>query len=158
MALEDFTPTLADVAVHMRARLKDKLDNRLENFTADTNPTLKQIEALISKGVRKVAAKIGIEICEGGDTDRQAALYEDARDLAALGVAIVAERSYYPEQVGTERSPYKPMLEEYRENAKTLVEAVAEHCGGGDGESVGGTGPLPSASFPCPSDWAGTTW
>jgi hypothetical protein len=164
MAVEDFTPTPEEVAVHMRARLKDSFGSKnedgepLENFSADTKPTLKQVEAMILRGVRKVSSKIGVAICEGGDTDKQVALYEDAKDLAALGIALVAERSYYPEQVGTEQSPYKAMLDEYRESAKTLVEAIAEHCGGGGGDSVGGGGVLPRSNFPCPSGIGQEIW
>lgn len=151
MALEDFTPEPKDVAGYMGQRLQDDLGNRFEEFTADTEPTLEQIEALIPKGVRRVSAKIGEEICEGGDAVKQAALYEDAKDLAALATALIAERSYFPQQIGNDRSPYAAMLEEFKESSATLVEAVAEHCGTGGGESVGSSATGPAYGFPCPS-------
>lgn len=154
-----FTPTCAEVALHMMARLEDELGNETgEEFTDETNPTKRQIEALIPKGVRKVASRIGTTICEGGDPDKQRELYADARDLAALATAIRAERSYFPEQVGSERSPYKQMLDEWKEGMEALTEAVSEHCGGGDGLSVGGGAAGPVSSFPEPSDWQGVQW
>lgn len=158
MALSDFTPTPADVAAHMRARLSDKHDNEYEEFTATTRPTLAQITALCPTGARRVASHIGVSICEGGDTERQAELYTDAKDAAALAVAILAERSFFSEQLQSELSPYKAMREEWKEVKETLVEAVAEHCGGGDGESVGGTGPMPSSNFPPASGIGCEVW
>jgi hypothetical protein len=163
VALEDFKPTPSDVALHMRARLVDGNGNRLDSFTEDTTPTLKEIEEAIPKRAGRITSKIGTEICEGEDPAKRAALYADAKDLWALAVAIVAERSYYPEQVGSGRSPYDEMVAEFESGAKTLVEAVAEHCGGGGGEdgpgaSTGGSGALPRSSFPCARDWAEALW
>jgi phosphoribosyl-ATP pyrophosphohydrolase len=151
MALEDFTPIPKDVAGYLRQRIQDELGHRLSEFTADTEPSLQEIEALIPKGVNRVAAKIGEEICEGDDPEKQEALYADARDLAALAVAIIAERSLWPQQIGTDKSPHDAMVTEFKEDSKVLIEAVAEHCGGGGGESVGSSNAGPSYNFPCPS-------
>jgi len=154
MALEDLTPEPKDVAGYLRQRLQDELGRRLSEFTADTEPSLKEVEELIPKGVSRVASKIGDEICEGGDPEKQDALYGDARDLAALATAIIAERSFWPQQIGTDKSPHDAMVAEFKEDSKTLIEAVAEHCGGGGGESVGGSSAGPSYKFPCPSGFA----
>lgn len=148
MAVEDFTPEVDEVAAHLRARTKDDVGNEVGTFNEDTRPTAEQVEELIPKGIRRVSSHIGVEICEGDDAKRQAALYEDAQDLAALATALRIERSYFPEQVGSDRSPYDQILEEYKEGIKTLIEAVAEHCGGGDGESIGGSAAGPDYSFP----------
>lgn len=154
----NFVPTVDEVAAHIPARTKDTDGNEVGTFTGDTRPTAEQVIEQIPNGVRKVASHIGLSICEGGDAEKQQSLYDDARDAAALFVATRIERRYFPEQVGSGRSPYKEMLDDYKDGIKVLIEAVAEHCGGGGGESVGGTGPLPSSSFPCPSDWAGAVW
>lgn len=151
MALSDFTPSVEDVASHMRGRLNDQFDNEFDTFTAESNPPLKWVEGELARGARRVASHIGTAICNGGDAARQAELYADAKDLAALAIAVKAERSFFPDQMQSEISPYKAMLAEYKESIATLIEAVAEHCGGGGGESVGGTGPMPSSNFPPPS-------
>lgn len=159
MALADFTPTVAEVAAHIRARTKDSFQE-VGTFNDDTRPTADQVEELLARGARDVASHIGVEICEGDSTDRQAELYEEAKDLAALAVALKIELSYYPEQVASNRSPYTQLKELYDEGKKTLIEAVSEHCGGGDGESVGGDldAGLPSYGFPDPVLNRGMGW
>jgi hypothetical protein len=158
MALADLTPTLAEVGSHIRVRTKDSNGNELGTFNADTRPTDDQITPLLVKGARAIASHIGTEICEGDDEERQEELYGDAKDFAALRVAMRIERSYFAEQVGSGKSPYKEMLDEYKEGIATLIEAVAEHCSGGDGESIGGPGPMPQAGFPPASGIAGMQW
>lgn len=154
---DNYVPIVQEVANHLRARTKDQFDER-GTFTGETRPTEEQVIERIPAGVRKVASHIGIKICEGIDEDTRQSLTDDARDLAALFVATRIEREYYPEQIGSGRSPYKEMVDEYNDGIKTLTEAVAEHCGGGDGASVGGSGPLPSSSFPCPSGIGEEIW
>src|ERR1044072_7079737 len=160
MALADITPSVDDVAEHLRARTKDKFGNEVGTFKENTRPTGKQVEARSRKGTRQSKRASGEDICEGGDPAKQEGLYEDAKDLAALAVAIKFEREYFPEQVATGQSPYKEMREEFKDELKTLIEAVSEHCGGAadGGDSIGGGGTLPSGSFPQPScigrqDW-----
>jgi hypothetical protein len=158
MATSDFTPTTAEVAVHMRARLLNEHGAVFPDFTADTAPPKAQIEALIPQGVGRLVTAIGATICPG---DHQEALYVSAKALAALYVATLAERTYFPEQVGSQRSPYSVMYEEFKDGLKVLVESVSEHCGGGGsepGESVGGAGTLPASSFPCPKGYDQEEW
>ncbi len=142
----------------MRARLKDENGNVFEDFSADTQPRKAMIEEWLSWGARRIASHIGVEICDGGNLERQAELYLDAKDAAAIKIAIKAERSYFPEQLKSERSPYKELLAEWEEAKETLIEAVSEHCGGGGGESVGGSGPLPASQFPPPSGLGEACW
>jgi hypothetical protein len=158
MATSDFTPTSADVAVHMRARLVNEHGADFEDFNTETEPTKDQIENLIPQAVGRVVSSIGTEICEG---DHQAPLYASAKHLAALYAATLAERTYFPEQVGAQRSPYNVMYTEFTDGMKVLVESVSEHCGGGSGdpgESVGGAGTMPRGNFPCPKGFAREEW
>lgn len=154
----NFVPTVDDVATHLRARTKSKMGGEIGTFDGSTRPTAEQVLERTPKGVRKVASAIGLMICEGGDPETQQSLCDDARDLAALFVATRIEREYFPEQVGTGRSPYKEMLEDFKDGMKVLREAVAEHCGGGGGESVGGSGAMPSYSFPAPTCIGNENW
>jgi hypothetical protein len=154
--LRTFTPTVAEVAAHLRARTKDSNGNEVGTFNADTRPTDAQVRELIPKGVRRVAAKVGSEICEGNSAERQAELYEDARDLAAIATAMRIERSYFPEQIGTERSPYNALRDEYKESAEQLAVAVGEHCPGSEAEA--GQSGMPVSDFPCPSGIGEVIW
>lgn len=160
MAVDDFTPTVADVGAILRARTKDSNGNELGTFNEETRPTDTEVTALIAHGVRRVIAKVGSEICEGDGTEaakeRTTELYEDAKDLAAVATAMRVERSYFPEQIGTERSPYNALLEEYKESATELVTAVADHCPGAEAES--GMNQMPSYGFPPPSGIGEACW
>jgi hypothetical protein len=149
----DWRPALTEVGALVRVRTKSKMGGPpLGTFTEDTRPNGDEVEALISYATASVAARIGLSPC----TD---ALKSRARGMAALYTAMLIELSYFPEQVGSDRSPYAKYKELYDDGMGALVEAVAENCGGGgDGESVGGSGPLPSSEFPCPSDWQGVAW
>lgn len=151
-------PSVRDVAAHIRARTKDDQGNELGTFTNETRPTDDQVEELIPTGVRAIGAHIGTEICVGDSEETRAALYDDAQDLAALLVAMKIELTYYPEQVGTGRSPYPQLKELYDAGVKTLIEAVSEHCGGGDGESIGGAGAAPHYAFDGPYTGWQTEW
>lgn len=156
MAISDLTPNVAEVAAHLRVRTKDAHGQEVGTFNADTRPTADQVEALIATGVRRVAARVGQSICEGGDVVKQAELYADARDLAALRVALQIELSYFAEQVGSSRSPYEQLKALYDESIESLRSAIAAHCGG----PAGGAIPRPAHSFPVGHEIIGrdTAW
>jgi hypothetical protein len=151
----DWRPALVEVGALVRTRTKSKMGGSpLGTFTDNTPIKADEVEALISYATASVAARIGLSPCSD-------ALKSRARGMAALYTAMLIELSYFPEQVGSDRSPYAKYKELYDDGMGALVEAVAENCGGGgdgDGESVGGSGPLPSSSFPCPSNWQGVAW
>lgn len=145
MATSDFTPTVSEVAAHLRARTKGNASSPTEQgtFNDHTRPTGEQVEVLIPKGVRKVASRIGAEICVGDSPEKQVELYGDAQDLAAMWTAMQIELSYFPEQVGSSRSPYDQMRRAFDQDLAVLTQAVAEHCGG-----KGGRSSSPAHSFP----------
>lgn len=142
----DWTPTTADVAAEIPARVKDRAGNPLEDFDDCPRPTKPQVERAIAQSVDDVVAKIGtLATCTASNI---AELRESAKSLAVLRTAMRIERQYFPDQVTNDRSPYNALRDEYAEAAKVLIEAVADSCGGGGGESVGGgSGPLPAYSF-----------
>jgi hypothetical protein len=149
----DWRPALVEVGALVRARTKSKMGGPpLGTFTDNTLPKGEEVEALISYATSSVASRIGLSPC----TD---ALKSRARGMAALYTAMLIELSYFPEQVGSDRSPYAKYKELYDDGMGALTEAVAENCGGGgDGESVGGSGPLPSYSFPAPTCIGNENW
>lgn len=151
------TPSTAEVAVHMRARLLNEHGADFEDFNEATEPTKAQIEALIPKAVRRVSGEVG-RICPG---DHLAALQESQRDAVALLTATMAERTYFPEQVGSQRSPYAVMYQEYKDSLEGLKATVAQHCSGdADGDGVPDAAPsqMPRSSFPCPKGFEREEW
>jgi len=151
----DWRPALAEIGALLRARTKTGEESggrEIGTFNADTRPTADEVEALANYATAHVASRIGLNPCSKALKDR-------ARGMAALYTAMLVELSYFPEQVGSSRSPYEQYKALFDDGMDALTEAVAEQCGeGGDGKAVGGTGPLPSSSFPAPSGIAETCW
>lgn len=141
----DWTPDTADVAAELRARVKDSGGIELADFSADTRPSNEQVMLLIVKAVGDVVGRTGtLESCTADNIDD---LRQAASDMATLRAAMRIERSFFPEQLRGDQSPYNALKAEYDEGMKSLVEAVGESCGGGGGDAVGGVGNLPASYF-----------
>jgi hypothetical protein len=123
----------------LRARTRDTNGAEVGTFTANTRPTDAQVTELIAQSVSDVSSAVGPDI--------DAALWGDASYVAALGAALQVELSYFPEQIGTGRSPYEQLKELYDERLKRL-EAAVEAAGG----VTPSAGPLPSYGFPMDGD------
>lgn len=152
----DWRPSLPEVGALLRSRTRGGVaegGQTLGTFTAETTPTADEVESLISYATSSVASRIGLSPCTDALTAR-------ARGMAALYTAMLVELSYFPEQIGSDRSPYEKYKELYDEGMEALTEAIAEDCGGGgDGLSVDGdTAPLPAGSFPCPTGIGSEIW
>ena len=126
-----YLPTPTDVARLLRARTKDSHGTELGDWTADTRPTPEEVSDLIDQASGPVLARVGR--LEGELTTN---LIPAARHLVALGAAMLVEKSYFPEQVASDRSAYAAYREEYTDCLDSLV---------GTGEDGGG-GILPGAA------------
>lgn len=154
-----WAPEVAEVGALLRARTvgddPPREEVELGTFDETTRPTGEQVALLIEASAAYVATRVGSSdnLCED-------ALTASARELAALRTAMSIELSYYPEQIASNKSPYREFKELYDEGMKSLTEAVSEQCGGGgDGDAVGGTGPMPSGDFgPYDSVGRDTIW
>jgi hypothetical protein len=102
----DVTASLEEVAVHIMARTKDAYGNELGTFTADTRPTADQVRRTIVQAEQDVDAYI--------DTDLPTEAIPIAREAVAIRAAMIIERSYYPEQITANRSPYEHLRDEWR--------------------------------------------
>lgn len=166
MPTSDYTPTVTEVAALLRARTRDSLGNEVGTFNANTSPTLAEAESIIATTVRSLSSVVGADIPNAPDPDGAGdvdALRDSAQHLATLKAAMLIELSYYPEQIGTDRSPYNAYKGMYDQDLKGLLEAILEARGGGGepGDAVGSASQLPSFYFP-PDDggligW-GTLW
>jgi hypothetical protein len=107
-------PTLTDVASKVRARTKVKGGNELGTFNQNTRPTDDEVEDLIDDACDEVLGKI--KLPESGTK------YERrARGLVALYTAMLVELSFFPEQVGTPKSPYDAYSALYDKRLKALI-------------------------------------
>jgi hypothetical protein len=144
---------VADVGAILRARTKDNNGSEVGTFTADsTRPNEAQVQALIAMAVNDVAAELGADI--------PSPCQVDARTLAATRAAMKVELSYFPEQIGNDRSPYRALKDEWDAGVKRVARCIQNTNSGGDD---GGAGPSrPRSSFPMQGDpfliGRGTAW
>lgn len=156
MPVEDWTPTVAEVAAHIRARTKAAGGTEAGTFNDQTRPNQQQAEAMIANALRSVSGKLhAVEPCSDD-------LLADAKNAVALRAAMAIEASFYPEQVSTSRSNFSQLKSMYDDDVKALAEAVVLECGQtpGDGdEGAAGQSPvdhfdnLPLAGRQTPAEW-----
>lgn len=158
MPTSEYTPSTADVGALVRARTVDAGGNEVGDFTADTRPTGDEVDVLIAEAIDEVASAVGPDVPDGPDPDDKDTLRRMAKRVTSLYAAANVELSYFPEQAGQNNSVYDKLLARARSTKETLVEAVAEVGGGGDGQSVGGAGPMASYGFPVESGWDEAAW
>lgn len=91
-------PSVADVAKHLRARLKDDDGNYGTTFDADTRPTGDEAQALLNNAVAIVRGMFTAD-------DVPANCQNLASEAAILKAALFVELSYFPEQA-QDNSPY----------------------------------------------------
>jgi hypothetical protein len=142
-----YTPTVEDVAHLIMSRTKDNLGNEVGTFNANTRPTFQQASEIIQQAVSDVTTII--------DDDIPEASFDDAEQAIALRAAMLIERSYFAEQVNSNRSPYPLLRADYEvlmgngETQGTLQRAVERESQELITGEVGGTN-RPSYSFPDP--------
>jgi hypothetical protein len=122
--ISDYTPSVQQVADQIVSRTKDKYGAEVGTFNANTRPTDTQVERLITEHTGDVANVIGDTI--------PADLFEDAQTVVAERVAMAIELTYFPEQVNSDRSPYRQLKEEYEEDLSRLSKQVEVMAEGGD--------------------------
>lgn len=125
-------PTTKQVAKHIRARTRTDGSKIVGDFNDETTPTGKEVEGIIDEVVEFLEG-------EAFPCDEKPKLEKQFTAVAALAAAMEVESSYWPDQVGTERSNYDQLKERYDERKKAYVEGVEEQCEGGD-PTEGGQG------------------
>lgn len=124
MPSSDYTPDVADVALHLRTRTRDSNGVELGTFTSATRPTDAEVTAIIADTVVNVEDDIGPDI--------DPRLWSSAKRIVALRAAMAVELSYFSEQVASGRSVYPTLKEEYTEDLDKLNIAIVETAEGGD--------------------------
>jgi len=146
-----WAPSVQDVANLLRARTINKNGGEVGTFNAATRPSDEEVQGLIESSYGDVVDAIG-QI-----TDVPSNLVNAASSIVAIGAAMLVEMSYYPEQVGTGRSPYAQLASQYKDKLCRLQDAIV---------SAGGNRPTndyqnPAGAFggpPIPAGWIMPTW
>lgn len=128
---------MRDVGGILRTRTKDDHGNELGTFTDSTRPTAAQVAERLGSATNDVAEAVGMEV--------PAALVGRARSVAALGAALEIELSFFPEQIGTGRSPYEQLKVLYDDRLRRLV--TAAQSGGDEDAGTGADAGGPSYAF-----------
>lgn len=132
-----WAPTVAAVGALLRSRTVNDDGEELGTFTATTRPTEDQVKELMFQAQGDLVDALGATVPEP--------FYDRAASLAALGTALLVELSYFPEQVGTGRSPYAQLKEWYDQRLPRLRTAIEQ----GAINDTPGTGGGPSYDFGC---------
>lgn len=142
---QQWAPSVQDVANLLRARTVSRNGGELGSFSSLTRPTDVEVSGLIDQAYNDVVNAIGqITAVPSNQVD-------SVTTLIALGAAKKVELSYYPEQIGTGRSPYQAFAQEYKDQLTRLQNAIV---------SVGGNRPTdeymtPAGNFGGPPVQAG---
>ncbi len=125
MPVSEYTPTPAEVGALVRARTVDSGGNETGTFTNLTRPNEAEVLSLIADTVQECYPYFGQTIPESLGEEKHA-LREAAKRCIAFGVAALIEISYFPEQVGANRSPYKMYQERFEKGQKAIQKAIAD--------------------------------
>lgn len=116
MAVEDWRPSVDQVAAELRARTKAG-ESEAGTFTENTRPTEDQVEDHIDEATEDVLA-----VFASGEVP--VASYGSARRVAILKTALTIEASYQPEQAeDTVDSLYRHLMRRHDEALSKLITA-----------------------------------
>lgn len=154
MPVTDWTPTSDEVAVLERSRTKDAngkywgvFRSETESEPTRTTPTKEQVESTIQAALDEVAGALGADLPDGPADDVELVRRAGKR-VAALSAAMLIETDFFPEQVGSGKSPYDALERRYLRALAGAKELVSEYGTGGSGESVAQGGGYPDSEFP----------
>ena len=145
-----WAPTVQDIANILRARTVSKNGGEVGTFDSTTRPTDADVTGLIAQACNDIIDAIG-------NTEVPTDSVGNASSLAAIGASMMVEISYFPEQVGSARSPYKQLSDQYAAKLLRLQNVVV---------SEGGARPTneyqnPAGAFggpPVPAGWVIPQW
>jgi hypothetical protein len=112
--VEAITPSVNDVAELLRARTKNSSGFELGTFTDDTRPTSAQVIGLARAAAVDIQARLG--------PNPPAGIEDAARGVATVLAAMMAELSFFPEQVQSNRSPYDQLAALFTTRLQALTD------------------------------------
>jgi type IV secretory pathway protease TraF len=122
-------PSVENVASFIRARTKDDQGHEVGTFDDATRPTADQVEAHIDAALGLVGLRLPAVALLPDE------LLVAMATVVALEAACQIEKSYWPEQVTTGRSPYAQLREEADRALDRLADQAGAAAGGTEYES-----------------------
>jgi hypothetical protein len=119
-------PSVEEVAVLIRARTKDSQGNEVGTFDDDTRPTSDEVEEQIDAAY----SLVGCRFPDPGGDNFPERMVPAFQALVAYRAAMRVEKSYFPEQVRTDRSAYTQLREEYLDDLEAFTTSM--EAGGGE--------------------------
>jgi hypothetical protein len=116
-------PTLADIGALLHARTTIEGGSEAGTFNDDTHPTGAQVQAMIDLATPAMLVQL--------PEDTPVGLYGTVRLVVALQVAVMLERSYFPEQVAQGSSPVEGFEAQLATTMAALLSAAADNQVGG---------------------------
>jgi len=153
MPTSDYTPTVQDIALMLRARTRDANGELVKDFNDQTLPTDTDVTGLIQTAVDDVCGAIGPDI------DSQ--YFDTAKVLCIYLASANVELSYYPEQAAATNSMYDKLMDRYNAKLTQLLEDLEIDVGdGGDTEGAGFYGDWDTigGGYPPPQWWGYVSW
>jgi hypothetical protein len=122
-------PSVDDVAALLRARTQDTEGREVGTFNDDTRPTASEVDLHIDTALALVATRLPVEVPDRFGTA--------VSSLVAYRAALRIEKSYFPEQVRSDRSAYDQLLQEYTDDLQALLDGLADYGTDGGAGSAG---------------------
>jgi hypothetical protein len=119
-------PSVDEVAVLIRARTKDSSGNEVGTFDDDTRPTAPEVEEQIDAAY----SLVGCRFPDPAGTAFPQRMLPAFQALVAYRAAMRVEKSYFPEQVRSDRSAYAQLREEYLDDLAAFTDSM--EAGGGE--------------------------
>jgi hypothetical protein len=135
-----YNPSVDDVAALILARTKNEFGDEVGTFNSETRPTDTEVNRLIALATSEVDSVVDLD-------DVPVEAYNDVEAVIATRTAMLIERSYFPEQVETNRSPYLALERDYNALIAQLLTAVEREAI----EAITGEAPMgnrPVYAFP----------
>ena len=120
MSVAPGRPTVEDVALLLRARTKDANGTEVGTFDDETRPTADEVEGHITAAM----GLVGIRVPDVDKLTDEATVAFSA--LVAYRAAMRVEKSYFPEQVRSDRSAYEQLRQEYLDDLQALLDAIED--------------------------------
>lgn len=136
----DYTPTVSQVAKLIMSRTRNSNGQLLGTFTADTEPTDTDVDALIATAQAEVEDVVGNNIPEE--------LWDDVSTPIAYLAAANVELSFFSEQVNTGRSIYPQLMDRYKESLADVKAQLTAMEESGSDEPTNQTANRASWAFP----------
>lgn len=155
MATLAYTPTVEQVANHLRARTRGPEGDELGTFTDQTHPTDDQVASIIDAAKPFVTGALGT-VSEGS------ACEDGARSLWAIKAAELVEISYFPEQLvapGGTVAALRALYADLLPAVQACISSDGSGGGGDDGDSTPPSSCFYDVPLDCgPREYAGGRW